>query len=132
MGICGAGGHANALLLGRRHRQAQTPVCEALRQRWDNKQTAPVGSFAANDFGLTTWHGNVWQWTQDCWNDSYGAKPDRLESKWRRMDYRRLSPAGSSRRFLERRSTAPPLRRTAAGSPPDYRTAISVSALPGP
>jgi formylglycine-generating enzyme required for sulfatase activity len=51
--------------------------CYGCGSRWDNKQTAPVGSFAANAFGLHDMLGNVWEWTADCWNDNHaGAAAD--------------------------------------------------------
>jgi formylglycine-generating enzyme len=37
--------------------------------------TAPVGSYRANAFGLHDMLGNVWEWTQDCWNESYSGAP---------------------------------------------------------
>ena len=38
-------------------------------------RTAPVGSYEANPFGLYDVHGNVGEWVEDCWNDSYYGAP---------------------------------------------------------
>jgi formylglycine-generating enzyme required for sulfatase activity len=38
-------------------------------------QTAPVGSFAANRFGLHDMVGNVWKWVQDCYHPNYNGAP---------------------------------------------------------
>ena len=49
--------------------------CRVCGSRWDYERTAPVGSFAANGFGLHDMHGNVWERVEDCWNDSYDGAP---------------------------------------------------------
>lgn len=37
--------------------------------------TSPVGSFPPNPWGLYDMAGNIWQFTQDCWRDSYDGAP---------------------------------------------------------
>ncbi|HKE44135.1 MAG TPA: SUMF1/EgtB/PvdO family nonheme iron enzyme [Steroidobacteraceae bacterium] len=39
------------------------------------ERTHPVGSKPANAFGLYDMAGNVWQWTEDCYTDSYRYVP---------------------------------------------------------
>lgn len=54
----------------------------------DRHKTMPVGSYPANPWGLYDMHGNVNEYTQDCWNDGYeGAPTD--GSAWREGNCRR-------------------------------------------
>ena len=54
--------------------QALSPA-QANYKGASRRRTVAVGSFAANAYGLRDVHGNVDEWVQDCWNNSYARAP---------------------------------------------------------
>lgn len=77
--------------------QANCAVCGS---QWDAKQTAPVGSFPSNDFGLHDVIGNVMEWTTTCFRPSYRGAPSHGQI-WEGGDCSRRIVRGSSYRTYE-------------------------------
>ena len=69
--------------------------CDGCGSQWDDNRTAPVGSFAANAFGVHDMHGNVYEWVEDCWNPRYARAPTD-GSAWRSGDCERRVLRGGS------------------------------------
>ena len=44
------------------------------------RATTPAGRLAANRFGIHDMHGNVWEWCEDSWNQSYLGAPNTGEA----------------------------------------------------
>ncbi len=49
-------------------------------------KTTEVGSYEPNAWGLYDMHGNVWEWVEDVWHETYEGAPDngkRVDNRWR-------------------------------------------------
>jgi formylglycine-generating enzyme required for sulfatase activity len=91
--------------------------CNDCGSRWDFKQTAPVGSFKHNAFGLYEMVGNVYQWVEDCYHENYRELSD--GSAWTRGRPGWID-ARSERRRMQRFPESPILRlRNTLGLPED-------------
>ncbi len=49
--------------------------CKGCGSQWDFQQTSPAGSFKPNAFGLFDMQGNVFQWVEDCYQESHIGAP---------------------------------------------------------
>ena len=69
--------------------------CSTCNSPW-NDQTAPVGSFKPNAFGVHDAHGNVWEWVSNSWTETERGAPDGQATQPRGNDpYLRVMRGGS-------------------------------------
>jgi formylglycine-generating enzyme required for sulfatase activity len=66
--------------------------CQGCGSKPIGKKTLPVGSFASNRFGLYDTAGNVWEWCQDRWHESYAGAPVDGSAWETGEDLRRVQP----------------------------------------
>ena len=90
------------------------------------RRTHAVGGKRANELGLHDMSGNVWEWAQDCWNDSYGDAPKDGRA-WERGGCNLRVVRGGSWYFRPGYLRAANRSRDSTGS----AAATSVSELPG-
>jgi formylglycine-generating enzyme required for sulfatase activity len=56
--------------------EAKRVNCRDSGSEWGGKQTSPVDAFPPNPLGLYDSAGNVYEWVQDCWHDTYEGAPE--------------------------------------------------------
>ena len=91
-------------------------------------KTLPVASFPPNPFGLYDMHGNVREWTLDCWNPDYTGAPDD-GSAWIEGDCSRAVLRGGAWRNAEGRLRSASRTRPSGAFHNDhtgFRPAVSV------
>jgi formylglycine-generating enzyme required for sulfatase activity len=62
---------------------------------YPNRKTVPVDTFEPNPWGLFNVHGNVWEWCEDIWQNTYSYAPTDGSAWLRGSNDRRVVRGGS-------------------------------------
>jgi len=79
--------------------------------------------FAPNAFGLYGMLGNAWQWTEDCWHESYVGAPGDGSAWTNGACVKHVHP----RRLMEQSADLRAIRRAPAEAAPRANTTIPAS-----
>jgi formylglycine-generating enzyme required for sulfatase activity len=60
---------------GTASKYATGEAIQRTQAQFSERRAAEVGTFPPGPWGLSDVHGNVWEWVQDCHNDSYSGIP---------------------------------------------------------
>ncbi|WP_019621970.1 SUMF1/EgtB/PvdO family nonheme iron enzyme [Amphritea japonica] len=55
--------------------EQERAVCSECGTEWDGRKTAPIASFPPNSWSIHDMNGNVDEWVEDCYQDSYFDAP---------------------------------------------------------
>jgi formylglycine-generating enzyme required for sulfatase activity len=69
------------------------------KANYGGDRTSEVGSYPANQFGLYDMHGNVWEWVEDRWHETYQGAPEDGTVWLQGNDSSRVVRGGSWGRF---------------------------------
>lgn len=83
--------------------------CNGCGSQWDSMQTAPVGSFSPNDWGLHDSVGNVWEWTCSTYENRYAG----MEAKCGNGDGSYRTTRGGSWKHPPRKARSTAISRVA-------------------
>jgi formylglycine-generating enzyme required for sulfatase activity len=110
--------------------------CNGCGSEWDGQQTAPVGSFAPNPFGLYDMYGNVGEWVEDCFgggayaNIDFSVRQGSGECGGRLMRGGSWGQSPETLSANERFVLAPEARRSSVGFRAARTLAIKADAIP--